>query len=163
MLPLTPIDVQQTLLIFDPHIKIITFTESTATSELAAAAIGCTVAQIAKSICLMVDDKPVVAITSGDQRVDDRKIAAYFQVGRKRVRMATADECVALFGYAPGGVPPIAHRNPTIRKLLDATLQQHATVYPAAGSANTVFAITPPRLAELTGGPYIDFVKEAAS
>jgi prolyl-tRNA editing enzyme YbaK/EbsC (Cys-tRNA(Pro) deacylase) len=161
VVPLTPIDVQQALLIFDPSLKIITFAESTATSELAAAAIGCTVSQIAKSICLMVDDKPVVAITSGDQRVDDRKIAAYFQVGRKRVRMATADECVALFGYAPGGVPPIGHRDPAIVKLLDATLQQHEIVYPAAGSANTVFAITPTRLAELTGGTYIDFVKDA--
>ena len=161
MSPLTPLDVQHALFNFDPHIKIITFAESTATSELAAAAIGCTVSQIAKSICLMVDDKPVVAITSGDQRVDDRKIAAYFQVGRKRVRMATADECVDLFGYAPGGVPPIGHRDPTMTKLLDATLQHHETIYPAAGSANNVFAITPARLAELTGGLYIDFVKEA--
>jgi prolyl-tRNA editing enzyme YbaK/EbsC (Cys-tRNA(Pro) deacylase) len=163
MLPLTPIDVQRALFSFDPYIKIITFEESTATSELAAAAIGCDVSQIAKSICMMVEDKPVVAITSGNQRVDDRKIAAYFQVGRKRVRMATAEECVTLFGYAPGGVPPFGHRDPQITKLLDATLQQHETVYPAAGSANTVFAITPARLAELTGSSYIDFVREAAS
>lgn len=160
MIPLTPIDVQQALFTFDPHIKIITFEESTATSELAAAAIGCTVSQIAKSICLMVEDKPVVAITSGDQRVDDRKIAAHFGVGRKKVRMATAEECVTYFGYVPGGVPPVAHRDPNIIKLLDATLQQHETLYPAAGSANNMFAITPARLAELTGGVYVDFVKE---
>jgi len=160
VIPLTSADVQQTLLIFDPHINIVTFEDSTATSELAAAAIGCQVGQIAKSICLMVGKKPLVAITSGDRRVDDRKIATHFNVGRKRVRMATAEECVALFGYAPGGVPPIGHRDPAITKLLDATLEQHNIIYPAAGSANTVFAITPARLADLTGAAYVDFVRE---
>lgn len=161
MMPLTPADVQAALSAAAPDLTITTFEASTATSELAAAAIGCQVGQIAKSICLMVEDRPIVAITSGDQRVDDRKIAAHFNVGRKKIRMATADECLSIFGYAPGGVPPLGHRSTGIMPLLDATLQQYETVYPAAGSANTIFAITPARLAAITGAAFVDFVKDS--
>ena len=162
MEPLTPADVKPVLEAFDPTIKILAFETSTATSELAAEAIGCKVSQIAKSICFIIDETtPVVVITSGDQQVDDRKVAALFNVGRKKVKMAKPDECVSIFGYVPGSVPPVAHRTP-VKIYLDATLKRHTDVYPAAGSASACFGITLEGLQKLTGGTFADVVRDAA-
>src|SRR5215216_3001729 len=94
MEPLTPKDVQFVLDKFALDIHIRYFENSTATSQLAADEIGCELGQIAKSICFIVDDKPVVVIASGDQRVDDRKIAALLGVSRKQVKFASAEQCV---------------------------------------------------------------------
>jgi Cys-tRNA(Pro) deacylase len=161
MEPLTPADVKPVLEAFDPNIKILAFETSTATSELAAEAIGCKVSQIAKSICFMIEEKtPVVVITSGDQQVDDRKVAALFNVGRKKVKMAKPDECVSVFGYVPGSVPPVAHRTP-VKIYLDETLKRHTDVYPAAGSASACFGITLEGLQKLTGGTFADVVRDA--
>src|SRR3954454_7775202 len=106
---LTPDYVQKTLDSFNLGIKIRFFENPTATSQLAADEIGCELGQIAKSICFIVEDKPVVVIASGDQRVDDRKIATLLGISRKQVKFATPEQCVKLIGYAPGGVPPLAH------------------------------------------------------
>jgi prolyl-tRNA editing enzyme YbaK/EbsC (Cys-tRNA(Pro) deacylase) len=106
---LTVADVQAALDQFGLGITITQYQETTATSQQAADRIGCELGQIAKSICFMVKlpdgEKPVLVITSGDQRVDDRKIAALVGVSRKNVRTAKPEECVAVFGYAPGSVP----------------------------------------------------------
>jgi prolyl-tRNA editing enzyme YbaK/EbsC (Cys-tRNA(Pro) deacylase) len=161
MEPMTPADVQPVLEAFDPNIKILFFETSTATSELAAQAIGCQVSQIAKSICFMVEESPVVVITRGDQQVDDRKVAALFNVGRKKVKMAKADECISIFGYVPGSVPPVAHRTP-VKIFLDETLKRHTNVYPAAGSASACFGITLEGLQKLTGGTFADVIKNAS-
>lgn len=161
MQALTPVDVQRALHAVDPNIHLFFFEVSTATSELAAAAIGCEVSQIAKSICFFVDEQPILVVTSGDQQVDDRKIAARYNVGRKKVKMAKADECIATFGYAPGGVPPIGHRANNIHILLDATLQRHEIVYPAGGSANAIFKVTLSQLQAITHGTFADVVREA--
>ncbi len=100
---LTPQDVQKSLDTFNLGIQIRFFENSTATSQLAADEIGCQLGQIAKSICFIVEDKPVVVIASGDQRVDDRKVAALLGVSRKQVKFATPEQCIDLIGYAPGG------------------------------------------------------------
>lgn len=98
MNPLATTDVQNALRYLAVDIEIIEFSESTATSELAAEAIGTTVSRIAKSIVFMVLDEPVVVITAGDQRVDDRKIAAHFEVGRKKVKIAKPEQCIEFIG-----------------------------------------------------------------
>ncbi|MCU0512184.1 MAG: YbaK/EbsC family protein [Anaerolineae bacterium] len=161
MQPLTPEAVGAVLAAFDPSLKIMFFEVSTATSELAAAAIGCQVGQIAKSICFMVEGQPLIVVTSGDRQVDDRKVAALLNVGRKKVKMATPDECLRIFGYVPGSVPPVAHRTAGIKLLLDATLQRHTMVYPAAGSASACFGLTVTQLAALTGGTFADVVRDS--
>lgn len=142
-----------------PDIEIRLFDASTATSQLAAEQIGCELGQIAKSIVFFVEERPVVVVTSGDQRVDDRKLAAHFDVPRKRVRTANAEECVAVTGYAPGGVPPLAHRRSDIALFVDRSLTRYERIFAAAGAANAIMPITVDRLVALSGGTLADFAK----
>ena len=158
---LTSNDVQKALEAYGFDIQLMEYTESTATSELAATAIGCEVAQIAKSICLIIDkEKPVLVVASGTQSVDDRKIATIFNVGRKKVRLARAEECIEIFGYPPGGVPPVGHRTSDIPIYLDNNLKQFDRIYAAAGTANINFGITCEQLAIVTQGTWADVVKD---
>lgn len=163
MQPLTPDDVQRAIDAFDPTIRIQHFETSTATSELAAAAIGCELGQIAKSICFLVDGQPVLVVASGDQLVDDRKLASYFKVGRKKVKLAKPEDCLTIFGYLPGGVPPVGHRTPGITVLLDETMRRFAVMYAAAGTSQDNFGVALPQLEAMTGGTFADVVKTQAN
>lgn len=153
--------VRRVLAKYAPDIEIRFFDASTATSQLAAEQIGCELGQIAKSIVFFVDDFPVMVVTSGDQRVDDRKLAAHFEVSRKRIRTANASECVAVTGYAPGGVPPIAHRRDDIRIFIDMSLKRYPQIFAAAGAANAIMPITVERLVRLSGGQSADLAKSS--
>jgi prolyl-tRNA editing enzyme YbaK/EbsC (Cys-tRNA(Pro) deacylase) len=153
--------VQQALDHFNFGITIKIFEQSTATSQLAADAIGCQLGQIAKSICFLVEEQPVLAVMSGDQLVDDRKIAAMMNVGRKKVRLAKAEDCLEVFGYMPGGVPPLGHRTPMSRVFLDHNLQRYEVIYAAGGTANAIFPLTLPQLETVTGGVFVDVARES--
>jgi prolyl-tRNA editing enzyme YbaK/EbsC (Cys-tRNA(Pro) deacylase) len=157
---LTPADVQAALNQWNMGIEIRFFESSTATSQLAADNIGCELGQIAKSLCFVIDGKPVLVIASGDQRVDDKKLAAIFNVSRKRVKVASAEECVTIFGYAPGGVPPLAHRTSGMSVLLDDSLQRYSQIYAAGGAHNAIFGIAPEQLATVSGGRFADVKRE---
>lgn len=160
---LTPEHVQTALNAFHFGITIQFFPHSTATSQLAAAAIGCEVGQIAKSIGFVVQEQPVLVIVSGDQRVDDRKLAALLGVTRKQVKFATPEQCVAYFGYAPGGVPPVGHRRKPQAVYLDTSLQRYTHLYPAGGSSTAIFAVTLAQLAQISGGVFADVKRESTS
>lgn len=160
---LTPDHVQSVLDMFEIGIRIRFFENSTATSQLAADEIGCELGQIAKSICFMVEDQPVVVIASGDQRVDDRKLATLFNVGRKQVKFATPEQCIEHIGYAPGGVPPVGHRTKPRAVFLDASLKRFQQVYPAGGSSNAIFGVTLDQLAQISGGSFADLRREVDS
>jgi prolyl-tRNA editing enzyme YbaK/EbsC (Cys-tRNA(Pro) deacylase) len=162
MQSMTVQDVQQALDAFQLGIVITIYEQSTATSQLAAEAIGCELGQIAKSICFVVDALPVLVVTSGEQRVDDRKVAALLGVSRKAVKLARAEECVALFGYAPGGVPPLGHRTRPAHIFLDAHLQRYHTIYAAGGAANAIFPLTLDQLKAVTGGTFADVTRDSA-
>jgi len=130
--------------------KIIEFTESTRTSAEAAARVGCTLGQIAKSLVFRGQGtgKPVLVIASGANHVDEAKISRMFgeSIGRadaEFVRQAT--------GYAIGGVPPIGHTQP-IETYIDEDLLQYATIWAAAGTPNAVFELVPGELVKMTGG-----------
>jgi len=160
--PLTPDDVQRALDALGRGIVVHHYEQSTATSELAAAAIGCEVGQIAKSICLMLEDaRPILVVASGDQRLDMKKVAALHGLSPKRVRMANAEECVALYGYAPGGVPPLGHRHPPQAVWLDEKLRRYPTIYAAAGSAQSIFPLPVADLPLLNGGQWADVARNA--
>jgi Cys-tRNA(Pro) deacylase len=138
-------------------VEIAVFPDSTRTAADAAASIGCTVAQIAKSIVLVADGRAVVAITSGDNRVDVQRVASV--LGATKVRMAKADEARDATGYAIGGVPPFGHDQP-LDTLFDRDLLRFTTVYAAAGTPDAVFPIGADRLAEVTGATVADFRAE---
>lgn len=163
MQALTPADVQAALDRFGFGIRIRFFEDSTATSQLAAEAVGCELGQIAKSICFLVDDKPVVVVASGDQRVDDRKLAAHFNVSRKRIKVASAEQCLRLYGYAPGGVPPLAYRTPGVISLLDESLKRYEQIFAAGGAHNAIFPLTIAQLVVVTGGTFIDCKRDASA
>jgi prolyl-tRNA editing enzyme YbaK/EbsC (Cys-tRNA(Pro) deacylase) len=126
------------------------FDASTRTSADAAAAIGCTVAQIAKSVVFRAKsgNQPVLVIASGVNRVDEKKIEALLgdSVGR-----ADADFVRAATGFAIGGVAPVGHSGP-VRIFIDADLDQYDEIWAAAGSPNAVFRLTPADLRRVTGG-----------
>ncbi len=119
------------------------------TSAEAAAALGCTVAEIAKSLVFRVgDDDAVLVVASGVNRVDERKVAA--AIGAP-IGKADAAFVRGVTGYAIGGIPPLAHARP-LRTLIDADLLRYPVVHAAGGTPNAMFAITPGELARVTGG-----------
>ena len=153
---LTPDHVQAALHAWHLGITIRLFPHSMATSSLAAEAIGCEVGQIAQSLCFVVEDHPILVIASGDQRVDDRKLAALLGVPRKQVKFATQAQCVEYFGYAPGGVPPGGHRRRPYAVSLDLSLQRYTEIYPAGGAGNAIFGVTLVQLVQISGGTFAD-------
>ena len=122
------------------------FPEGTRTAADAAAAIGCDVAQIVKSLVFVADEQPVLVLTSGANRVDTGRVAAH--LGAAEVRKASADEVRSATGYGIGATPPLGHETP-LPVLLDDDLLAHDEVWAAAGTAQHVFPIAPARLREV--------------
>lgn len=123
------------------------------TAADAAAAIGCTVAQIAKSLVFKTNSgKPVLVIASGVNRVDEAKIAAALG---EPIGKADAGFVRDATGYAIGGVAPIGHDTPP-RIFIDRDLRQHATLWAAAGHPHAVFPLSPAELERLTRGAVIE-------
>lgn len=158
MEPMTPKDVQAEIDRLGVGEQIIFFDSTTATSQQAADNIGCELGQIVKSICFLVKDQPVVVLTSGDQRVDDRKIAALYDVGRKQVKTADSDQLIAIFGYPAGSVPPFPHRT-SVHKIIDQSLARWDKLYAAGGAHNAIFPITLAQLQQATGAELKDVVR----
>jgi prolyl-tRNA editing enzyme YbaK/EbsC (Cys-tRNA(Pro) deacylase) len=161
--PLSSADVQAALDAFGLGIQIRTFDTTTATSQQAADNIGCELGQIVKSLCFMVNNQPILVLTSGDQRADDRKLAELHGVGRKHVRIAAPEECVSIFGYMPGSVPPLGHRTPNLTRYIDQTLRRYDMLYAAGGAHNAIFALTFDQLVLMTAGQVADVVKTTPS
>ena len=131
--------------------RVVTLDESTRTSQLAADALGCTVAEIAKSIVFKAGEQAVVVVISGDMRVDAKKVGAL--LGTK-VGNADADAVKVLTGYVIGGVPPFPHE-PSVKVLLDGSLTRFEKIWAAAGTPNSVVNLT---VAQLRGqvGDFVD-------
>ena len=130
---------------------------SARTAQEAADALGITVGQIAKSIIFRrkIDDVAVLVITSGDRRVDEKKVDALVgKTGR-----ADADFVKAKTGFTIGGVSPVAHANKPVT-LIDRDLFRFDVIWAAAGHPNGVFQLAPQDLEKLTGAPVADVVKE---
>jgi prolyl-tRNA editing enzyme YbaK/EbsC (Cys-tRNA(Pro) deacylase) len=133
---------------------VLEFDEGTRTAADAAAAIGCKVAEIAKSLVFRARDsgRPVLVVASGVNRVDEKKVAAL--IG-ERIARADADFVREMTGFAIGGVPPVGHATAPVT-LIDADLLFFATIWAAAGTPNAVFRLTPAELVDLTAGRLAD-------
>jgi prolyl-tRNA editing enzyme YbaK/EbsC (Cys-tRNA(Pro) deacylase) len=160
MTPLTPVHVQEELDRFGLGLTVEHFDDTTFTSEDAARAIGCELGQIAKSMCVLAAGQPVLVVASGEKTLSDVKLAGRFGVGRKKIKLADPDTCVALFGYPPGGVAPVAHRSSGITVLIDRSLSRWDTIYAAAGTPHHNFALSFDQLLTITGGEVADCVRD---
>ena len=135
-----------------PHAPVF-LSASARTAQEAADALGIVVGQIAKSIVFRrrSDDAAVLVVTSGDKRVDEKKVAALVgAVGR-----ADADFVKAATSFTIGGVAPVGHARPPVM-LVDRELFRFDIIWAAAGHPNGVFELTPAQLVELTGAPVGD-------
>lgn len=133
-----------------PKFEVLEFEETTRTAADAAAAIGCTVPQIAKSMIFKAKDSGqcVLVVASGPVRVSESKVKEL--LGEKIVR-ADPDFVRENTGFAIGGVPPVGHiTDPVV--FIDETLLTFDTLWAAAGTPNAVFQLTPDQLVALTGG-----------
>ena len=134
-------------------IAVTRFPATTRTAQDAARQIGCTVAEIVKSLVFLVEGAPVVVLCSGADRVDEAKLDA--ALGGLGLRRATADEAKAATGFAIGGVPPFAHAT-DLRVIVDRGLLAFTTVGAAAGLPDAVVPIAPAALLRLCGGQAAD-------
>ena len=122
---------------FGDRVKV--FDTSSATVELAAAALGCEGARICKSLSFKIDDdKSVLVLTSGDCKVDNAKFKAYFG---KKATMLSFEECEAKIGHAVGGVCPFGI-NDGVDVYLDESMKRFEIMYPACGSSNSAVELT---------------------
>ena len=140
-------------------IEIKEFAETTRTAQEAADAIGCELGQIVKSLCFTVNEVPIMALVSGVNQLDERKLAALCKVGRKQVKRASADSVKAATGFSIGGVPPFGHLTP-MTIYVDEDLLQFETVWAAAGTPFAVFAIGPEELVRGCGGTAVHLKKD---
>ncbi len=130
------------------------FPQGTKTAADAAAAIGCDVAQIVKSLVFTADGVPLLALTSGANRADTGRLAELS--GAVEVRRATPEEARAATGFAVGGTPPFGHPQ-RLRTLCDPDLLTHEVVWAAAGTPDSVFPLSPAELLRCTGAQVAGF------
>lgn len=134
-------------------VEVRRFPEGTKTADDAARAIGCRVGQIVKSLVFLADDRAVLALTSGANRVDTDRLAAL--AGAGSVRRASPEEAREATGFAVGGTPPFGHLEP-IRTFLDRDLLEHEEIWAAAGTPDSVFRTSPSELRATTHAEVVD-------
>lgn len=135
------------------RLEILVSPTSTRTAAEAAASLGADVGQIVKSLVFVVDGRGVLALMSGINRLDERKLAE--TVGGTTVARANADDVRRITGHVIGGVPPIS-ANPDLQILCDEDLLRYPVVYAAAGTPHHNFATEPGRLVEVVGARVAD-------
>ncbi len=127
--------------------RILEFSVSSATVELAAAALNTEGKRIAKTLSFLVDEKAVLVVTAGDAKIDNRKFKDFFHV---KAKMLSHEQVPELIGHAVGGVCPFAV-NEGVDVYLDESLKRFETVFPACGSSNSAIELTIPELEKYSG------------
>lgn len=137
--------------------RIEEFPEGTPTAADAAAAVGCELAQIVKSLVLVCDDRPVVALVPGDRRGDPAKVAR--AVGASSAGVASPDVVQRATGFAPGAVAPFPLAG-VETVLMEQTLLRHRLVWAGAGSARHMVGLTPAELRRLSRARPVDVIQD---
>ncbi|MDD4237313.1 MAG: YbaK/EbsC family protein [Desulfotomaculaceae bacterium] len=138
---------------YDLGLKIIELKENTSTCELAAAALGVEVGQIAKTLVFLADGQPMLVVASGDRKISSGKLKRLLAVAK--VRLADPATVLEVTGYPVGGVCPLALPR-SLPILLENTLQRFEVVYAAAGTPNSALPVTMQQLEIITGGQWAD-------
>jgi prolyl-tRNA editing enzyme YbaK/EbsC (Cys-tRNA(Pro) deacylase) len=130
--------------------RVLALPDSARTAAQAAAALGCEVAHIVKSLVFRgrTSGSAVLVVASGPNRVSEARVQALLG---EEVEKASADFVREQTGFVIGGVPPVGHAHP-LRTLVDEDLLRHERLWAAAGHPHAVFALTPPELVAMTGG-----------
>ena len=137
--------------------RIMEFPQSSATVELAAQALGCEPAKIAKTMSFLLGDEPILILTAGDARVDNHKFKETFHI---KAKMIPWEQVETLVGHAPGGVCPFAVPE-NVRVYLDVSLKPFDIIYPAAGSGNSAVRLSVEELEKSSGSiGWVDVCKE---
>ena len=127
--------------------RIQEFEVSSATVELAAQAVGCIPARIAKTLSFKVGEEPILIVAAGDAKIDNRKYKEQFGT---KAKMLSPEEAEQLVGHAVGGVCPFAVKE-GVTVYLDRSLKRFETVFPACGSSNSAIELTIPELEKYSG------------
>lgn len=157
MSPLTVDDLQKFLQDNTVKAELLPLPVPTPTVETAAQAVGAKVDQIVKSILFLVDDQPVLAITSGTAYIDRRAIAEMYGVGKKRVKLATPEKVLEVSGYEVGSMPPFGHSRP-IRSLIDRCVLEFDDVFAGGGAENVLMHIAPQEILRVSTALVMDLV-----
>lgn len=141
---------------WDADKRILEFPVSSATVELAAQAVGCEPARIAKTLSFLVEDHAVLVVAAGDVKIDNSKYKAAFHT---KAKMLTAQQVTEMIGHAVGGVCPFGVKD-GVEIYLDESLKRFETVFPAAGSSNSAIELTLAQLEEYSGSSaWVDVCK----
>ena len=132
---------------------------STHTAQEAADAVGCELGQIVKTLFFMADGRATMALVAGDRQVDTSALAGLLGIGRKKLKMGSPDEVLAITGFSVGGVAPVGWPQQG-DVVVDQSLRRFAEVWAAAGSSNAVFPARTDDLVEAIHGQWASIVKE---
>jgi prolyl-tRNA editing enzyme YbaK/EbsC (Cys-tRNA(Pro) deacylase) len=137
--------------------ELLELAEPTPTVETAAQAVETEPERIVKSILFLVAGQPVLAIACGPDRVETRALAAWYRVGRKRVKLAGAETVLQATGFQVGAMPPFGHlsRLPT---LLDRRVLDQPEVFAGGGSENTLLRLSPQTILQATQAEVLDLL-----
>ncbi len=141
--------------------SLVEFDASTHTAADAAAAVGCELGQIVKTLFFLADGRPTLALVAGDRQCDTALLATIVGVGRKKLRMGSPDDVIRYTGYPVGGVAPVGTTEPC-DVVADESLQRFDRVWAAAGNGNTVFPIETKSLIEATHGQWAAITRALA-
>lgn len=137
--------------------RILEFSVSSATVELAAEAAGVIPARIAKTLSFQDDEGCILVVTAGDAKIDNSKFKGFFH---RKAKMLSADDVLKFVGHAVGGVCPFAVADPNVKIYTDISMKRFQTVFPACGSANSAIELTCDELFQYSGSlEWIDVCK----
>ena len=137
---------------YDMADRILEFDVSSATVDLAAAALGCEPERIAKSLSFLVKDDAILVVTAGDARIDNPKYKTQFGT---KAKMLSPEQVESLVGHAVGGVCPFGI-NPGVKVFLDVSLKRFQTVFPSCGSSNSAIELTLDEMEKYSG--YLEWI-----
>lgn len=130
----------------------------TPTVETAAQAVGTSVDQIIKSILFLVDEQPVLAIACGLSSIQRRAIADLYGVGKKRVKLASAETVLEISGYEVGALPPFGHCQPLVT-LIDRKVLEFKDAYAGGGAENAIVHLNPQDILRVSGAKVLDLLE----
>jgi Cys-tRNA(Pro) deacylase len=153
--PLTSADLQHFIDEHQIDATILPMAEHTPTVPDAARALDVEPEQIIKSLVFIVRNEPLLVINNGLMKVDRRKVAERLEVGRKRVKFASAEQALAITGYIVGSMPPFGHRQ-KLRTFVDPAITGLDPIFGGGGDIDAMLRLTPAELLRVTGAEVLE-------